>query len=214
MKIGIMGGTFNPIHNAHLMVAQMAMEEYGLEQVWFMTSGNPPHKNRTELPEAEMRQEMVRLAIEGNDAFQLCSYEVESKEFSYTAETLRYLSKEYREHQFCFIIGEDSLHQIRSWYRPEVIAQLCPLLVFPRAGNTMKEDIRAAQRTLSAEVHEIHAPVWSISSSMIRKRICEGKTIRYLAPDKVAEYIAEHKLYSRLPSDDIQEYACGKGGGV
>lgn len=195
MKIGIMGGTFNPIHNAHLMIAQLAAEEYGLDSIWFMTSGNPPHKADAQMPDAALRQEMVRLAIDGNDKFCLCNYEVGREQYSYTAETLRHFCEVYPEHQFYFIIGADSLRQFHRWYCPHVIAQLCTLLVFPRSGNDAAGDAQRVRREFSARVHFIHAPMFDISSSLLRGYAAAGKSIRYLVPDSVRGYIDKHGLY-------------------
>lgn len=197
MKIGIMGGTFNPIHNAHLMIAEFARDEYALDEVWFMTSGNPPHKQETHIPAADVRHAMTRLAVQTNPHFQPCAYEVEKEDYSYTAHTLEYLRKIYPEHKFYFIIGGDSLHQFHRWYCPHGIAKLCTLLVFSRVGYDVDtaEDIDRVKREFYADVRQIHAPLFGVSSSMIRRRLAEGKSIRYLTPDTVIQYIRENGLY-------------------
>lgn len=197
-----MGGTFNPIHNAHLMIAEYAREQYGLDCVWFMTSGNPPHKRNQTIIDAHIRQEMVRRAIENNPYFKVCDYEVERKEYSYTANTLTEFSKKYPDDEFFFIIGADSLFQMNTWYKPEIIVQHCTILAFARAENQNLEDAAMVYRdSMNADIRIIDAPVFDISSSMIRKRIQAGKSIKYMVCDEVDEYIKLHDLYRREISE-------------
>jgi nicotinate-nucleotide adenylyltransferase len=194
MKTGIMGGTFNPIHNAHLLIAQMAMEEYGLDRVIFMTSGNPPHKNDT--MSAQHRLNMTRIAIEGNGDFEDDDFEVNRTEKSYTLHTLEYLKSKYPEDKLFFIIGEDSLEDLPKWYRPNKILDLCTLLVFPRKSQkSLSKMIEGVPAEYRKRILPIHAPVMGFSSTEIRKRITDGKTVRYMIPDGVLEYIKSNHLY-------------------
>lgn len=195
MNIGIMGGTFNPIHNAHLMIAQTARDEYKLDEVWFLTSGNPPHKLNENIVDADVRHEMVMDAIKSNPHFKPCSYEVERVEYSYTFATLENFTNEYPDHTFYFIIGGDSLHYFHKWYRPDIIAKLCTILVFSRSGCDVEEDIEFVRKEFCADIQLIHSPTFDISSSYIRENIKLGKSVRYLIPDEVNEYIVAHHLY-------------------
>lgn len=118
-RIGIMGGTFDPVHMGHLQIGRQAKEEYGLEQVWFMPSGQPPHKRDHKVTAAAHRCAMVELAIEGQNGFVLSRSEVERPGDTYTAQTLALLKEGYPGHDFYFIIGADSLYEIEKWFRPE-----------------------------------------------------------------------------------------------
>ena len=195
MNIGIMGGTFNPIHSAHLLIAEMAREQYALDRVIFMTSGNPPHK--TALTDAEHRFNMTRLAIEGNEYFTDDDYEIKKNSKSYTVETLLYLKEKNPMDKLFFIIGEDSLNDIGKWYEPRRILEMAAILVFPReTRGTLKEKIGRAKRIFDGEILPIDAPVIDISSTDIRQRIGDTKTVKYMLPDKVIDYIKEHNLYA------------------
>ncbi len=194
MKTGIMGGTFNPLHNAHLLIAEMAMEEYGLDRVIFITGGNPPHKEAG-MP-SRHRYQMTHIAINGNDAFEDDAFEINRKEKSYSVNTLRYLTEKYPADELFFIIGEDSLSDLTKWYKPEEILSMCTLLVFPRKSKeTMREAISKMRGMFGQNIFPINAPIIEISSTDIRNRLKAGKTVRYMIPDCVLEYIKEHKLY-------------------
>lgn len=194
MKTGIMGGTFNPPHNAHLLIAELAREQYGLDRVIFMTGGNPPHKNG--VADAKHRFNMTRLAIKGNGAFVDDSFEIDRKEKSYTVHTLEYLKEKYPSDELFFIIGEDSLRDLAKWYKPEKILEMCTLLVFPRKSReSLKSEIEKAVTVFTGKILPIDAPVIEISSTDIRERIKSGKTVKYMLPDSVIKYIKEHNLY-------------------
>lgn len=202
IKTGIIGGTFNPIHNAHLLIAEHAREQFGLDSVWFMTSGNPPHKRDMKIIDACIRENMVRLAVSDNPHFEVCSYETERGEYSYTANTLTEFAKLYPEREFYFIIGADSLEQMITWYKPEVITAHCKILVYAREGTDnlgLLAKERGAQ--FGADIQIIDAPLFDVSSSMIRERVRTGRTVRYMLPRAVEEYIKDNKLYK----DDSKE---------
>ena len=190
MKIGIMGGTFNPIHNAHLIIARYAMEQYSLDKVIFMTGGNPPHKSG--VLDKHMRHKMTALAA--GDEFEISSYEVDKEEYSYTVHTLEHFAN--LSDRLFFIIGEDSLEDIGKWYKPERILELCTLLVFPRKS---KESLDAAigetRGRFGGEILPIVAPIFGLSSSEIRRRIHEGKSVKHMLPDSVLDFIIENNLY-------------------
>lgn len=169
MKIGIMGGTFNPIHNAHLLIAEMAREEYGLDRVIFITDGNPPHKSANVT--AKQRFEMTHIAIADNNAFEEDDFEINRSEKSYTVNTLGYLKEKYPNNDLFFIIGEDSLNDFNKWYKPDKILEMCSLLVFPRKSlKSLTETIKAVKEKMNGRIFPISAPVFRISSTDIRNR--------------------------------------------
>lgn len=193
-RLGIMGGTFNPPHNAHLLIAELAREQYALDRVIFIVGGNPPHK-KSEV-EAIHRLNMTRLAIEGNEHFTDDDFEVKRDTKSYTVHTLEYLKDKYPSDELFFIIGEDSLRDLGKWYRPQEILNMANILVFPRKSQTSLEaEINSVRERFDGGIFEIDAPVMELSSTDIRARIKNGKTVRYMVPDKVIRYIEENGLY-------------------
>lgn len=194
MKTGIMGGTFNPVHNAHLLIAEMAREEYGLDRIIFITGGNPPHK--TSNISAEHRFKMTHLAIEDNKYFEDDDFEIRRSEKSYTLHTLKYLKDKYPQDELFFIIGEDSLADLPKWYKTDEILGLCSLLVFARKSHeTFLGTLNEMREKYKGNIHPISAPIMEISSTDIRNRIRDTKTVRYMLPDKVLAYIRENHLY-------------------
>lgn len=195
-KIGILGGTFNPIHNAHLLIAEYAWEQFGLDKIWFMTSGNPPHKRDEIIVDKYIRQEMTSLAIENNPHFELFSYEVDKDEYSYTANTLSELRHLYLDTEFYFIIGADSLEMFSTWYEPQTIASSCTLLVFSRKGTEgLDALVKKRKDEYNADIRVIDAPILELSSTEIRSRLRSGKSVRYMSPDNVLQYIYDKKIY-------------------
>lgn len=195
-EVGIMGGTFDPIHQAHLIIAEQAFSELGLDKVMFMPGGNPPHKSQKKVTDKKIRCEMVERAISGNPHFELCTYELERERYSYTAETMQYLKNKYANDNFYLIIGEDSLAYFDEWYKPEVIADLCTLAVYRRGADS--DVIREAERInrlFKADIRLIEAPVIDISSTLIRENIKKGKTVKYFLPDSVIKIIEREGLY-------------------
>ncbi len=194
--IGIMGGTFDPLHQAHLIIAQMAYAELGLDKVLFMPGGNPPHKAERCVTDKKIRCEMVRAAISDNINFELCTYEVEKEEFSYTADTLEYLKAKNPADNFFLIIGEDSLSYLEKWYKPETIVELSKIAVYGRGENSdIRSQTKRIKKLLGADIKEIKAPLIDISSTLIREFVKTGKSIKYLVPDSVIEIIEKEKLY-------------------
>ena len=195
-RIGILGGTFDPPHIGHMIIARTAMEQFGLCEVLIMTGGNPPHKDGDHITPAEVRHAMVRLAAEGEPRLVPFDFEVHKETYSYTAETITELKKQNPDTEYYFIIGEDSLNDIVKWYRPDIIAQNCVLLVYPRGTSSQLEElIEERKKTLNADIRIIASPVFGISSTEIRERVKCGKSIKYLVPDAVERYIRVNKLY-------------------
>ena len=196
-KTGIMGGTFDPIHIGHIIIAQYAYETLGLDEIWCMTSGNPPHKADKKNTPAEIRHEMVKLALRDYSKFIPFDYEVKRREFSYSAVTLKSLSEKYPEREFYFIIGQDSLNYFDKWYHPDEIVKYAKIPVFPRESDkTLNEEIKAMQKKIPGEYLGIEMPLIGISSTEIRERVSEKKSIRLMVPEEVRKYIKERGLYT------------------
>lgn len=200
MKIGIMGGTFNPIHNGHLILAETAKEEAKLDEVWFMPSGLPAHKSNSELLPADVRLAMVTLAIADKQGFVASSFEIDRPGFTYTADTMEALAKEYPQHEFFFIIGGDSLMKFHRWVKPEVISAHTTLLAAGRDGISKEILLRQAEElhcSFDTKVQLISMPEVDISSNRIRsclKQHCYEELECYI-PTAVLRYILEHNLY-------------------
>lgn len=198
-EIGIMGGTFDPIHNGHLMLGRQAYEEYHLDEVWFMPSGNPPHKKDHLVTDAALRCKMVRLAIEGFPKFRLSEFEVQRAGNTYTAETLQLLHLRYPEHRFYFIVGADSLYEIENWFHPEQVMSQTILLAAGReyadAPRNMEEQIAYLKEKYKADIRMLHCREMDISSNELREMESHGHRIRRYVPRSVENYIQIHKLY-------------------
>ena len=199
MKIGIMGGTFDPVHIGHLLLGEFAYEEFGLDEIWFMPTGNPPHK-KTEYTEEALhhRIEMVKLAVSDVPYFKVCLYEAETEEHSYTYSTMQEFNRRYPENDFYFILGADSLFAIEEWRNFQEIFPTCTILAAMRDDKdvqSMHDQIDYLSSRYGARIELLRAPLVEISSTVIRRRASRGLSARYMVPDRVAGYIAEHKLY-------------------
>ena len=197
-KVGIMGGTFDPIHIGHLILGESAYEQFQLDTVLFMPSGNPPHKRNREGASNSQRIEMVRLAIQGNDHFQLSLEEMHEEGYTYTKETLTRLTAEHPDTDYFFIMGADSLFEFDTWRCPDEIARLCTLIVAVRDGLSSSElDPRIDELKVryQADIRKLTSPNLDISSNMIRRWISEGASILYYVPDPVRTYIMENGVY-------------------
>lgn len=193
-----MGGTFNPIHMGHLIIAEKAREQFDLDEVVFMPSGTPYMKNSQEILPADMRVEMTRLAIEENPFFDLSVIEVEKEGSTYTYETLEYLRDKNPGSEYYFILGADSLWAIEDWKEPERIFANCHILAAVRGDKStqdMEAQIASLKDRFGADIFLLQTGHMEISSSMIRDMIREGRSIRYLVPDAVYDYIIRNKLY-------------------
>lgn len=199
MKIGIMGGTFDPIHNGHLMLGEYAYKEFQLDQIWFMPNGNPPHKsNDTIESQTKNRVEMVKRAIAGIDYFVLQPYEVDNKAVHYSYKTLEYFKNVYPEHEFYFIIGADSLFTLEKWVHPEILLKNCIMLAAYRdekGTEDMLAQIQFLNKKYHGDIRLLNTPNVDISSSEIRARIKEGKSIYDCVPSSVFDYIKQKQLY-------------------
>jgi nicotinate-nucleotide adenylyltransferase len=196
VNIGVLGGTFDPIHIGHLVVAEEARIRLGFKEVLFVPAGQPRLKLDRNITSAVHRVEMVRRAIADNTHFKLCTIEVERPGPSYTVDTLTRLQKQLgSEASLLFIIGRDTLAELPLWKEPEKLIQLCRLVVAPRLGSKDLKHLETAIPGLLDKVIQLDMPVIGISSSGIRQRIAQGLSIRYWVPAEVEKYITEHKIY-------------------
>jgi nicotinate-nucleotide adenylyltransferase len=201
-KVGIMGGTFDPIHIGHLILAENAYEQFGLEKVVFMPSGNPPHKRtRTGRASNEERTEMVKLAIAPNPHFEISLEEMNEEGYSYTYRTLEALKEEHPDTEYFFILGADSLFDFDGWKDPQRICNACTLVAAARNHTPTEELDRQIEHIASAyrtSVRKLDTPNIDVSSNQIRIWISEGHTIRYYVPDSVIDYIRKNGVYDAL----------------
>lgn len=199
MKTGILGGTFNPIHNGHLAVADEVKSRLSLDEIFFVPAGRPWRKGGNLFLPAEHRVEMVRLAIAGKPYHRLSLIEVEREGPSYTLDTLTELSSgPGAEGEIFFIVGWDSLTDLPYWKSPKQIIQLCRLVAVPRPGYS-RPDLESLERKvpgISGRVVLLDGPVVDISASEIRERVARGLPISGLVPEAVEQYIREHGLYT------------------
>lgn len=200
--IGIMGGTFDPIHNGHLHLGKQAYEEYGLDSVWFMPSGWPPHKRDRHVSGKEDRCAMVKLAVEGIPGFKFSDFEVSRDGCTYTAKTLSLLREAYPSHVFHYIIGADSLYEIETWYHPELVLGGVSFLVagreYERNHISLESQIEYLTKKYAAHIRLLHCSQMDISSGKIRKAVGEGQPISEYVPESVGEYIRTRNLYTEV----------------
>ena len=200
-KIGIMGGTFDPVHNGHLMLADTAYRQFDLDQVWFLPNGNPPHKREENIgTDARHRSRMVALAIQGRDYCRLEEYEVRRREVSCSYQTLEHFREQYPEDEFYFIIGADSLFAIETWVHPERIFPACVILAACRDDHDTLEEMKVQIEHLKkvypkARIQLLRSPLIPVSSSEIRRKIQAGLSIAEEVPEEVEAYIKEEELY-------------------
>lgn len=197
-RVGIMGGTFDPVHNAHLTLAKQAYEQFALDEIWMLPNGNPPHKKNTRQADVECRMNMIQLAIRDVPYLKLCDVERSGKEFHYTYETLQRLKKSYPDTAFYFIMGADSLFEFDGWREPGIISQECTLLAAVRdhcQRDQIQKRIQELRVRYGADIHILNTPNMDIASMDIRGMISAGQDISHMVPPAVADYIRCHGLY-------------------
>lgn len=185
-KIGILGGTFDPPHNGHLLIANEVCVALELDEVWLMPNREPPHKKKSEYVKNEDRLKMLELATSDNPAFKVQPIELEREGPSYTFDTMKMINEEYPVHQFFFIIGADMIEYLPKWHKIDELIQLVQFVGVERPNYSHQTDF---------PVQYVDVPAFDVSSSMIRDRLRTGKTVRYLLPDSVIQYIEEKQLY-------------------
>ena len=189
-RIGIFGGSFDPPHIGHLIIAQLAREQLSLDEVLFVPAFVPPHKPGGYASTAADRLNMIRLAVRGNPLFHASDVEIRRKGISYTVDTITAFKRRYRGGKLFLIIGGDSLKQFWSWRSPDKILTNASLAVYARSGYELPAKGHAGVR-----VHRLAGPLLQISSTDIRKRMASGKSLRYFVPEAVRSYIRSHRLY-------------------
>ena len=197
-RIGIMGGTFNPVHIGHLLIAEQSYHQYGLDQIIFMPAGHPPHKQQMKIAGNEDRLAMLRLATENVPYFHVSDYELSKQGLSYTYETLTELRNKAPKNDYYFIMGADSVLDLEQWCHPEIILQIAHILAAVR-GDTdvaaLQEKARQLMLKYGGQISLLGAPEMDISSRELRERVADGASIRFMVPDAVREYIIDHGLY-------------------
>ncbi len=198
-KIGIMGGTFDPIHIGHLILGENAFQQYDLDCVLFMPSGNPPHKkNREGRADNHQRVEMVRRAIASNPHFRLSLEEMHDDGYTYTRQTLQRLKSENPDTDYYFILGADSLLSFDTWKEPDQICRLCTIVVAVRdhlPSDELDSEISRLSGKYHADIRKLSTLNIDVSSHMLREWTQIGRSLRYYTPDPVISYIEENRIY-------------------
>lgn len=207
MRLGILGGSFDPVHYGHLLLAESCREQARLDQVWFLPSAVPPHKQEQQLAPAAHRVEMLQLAIAGYAAFSVCTFEVDRGGVNYTVDTLAHLGQEDPSRELFFLLGADALLELHGWKDSARICQLATLVVVGRAGDlhfgegssvtdwSRLEGVLQRAQIDAIGRHQVWMPRVDLSSSEIRHRVGECKSIRYRTPRAVEKYIETHEIY-------------------
>lgn len=193
-KIGLMGGTFNPIHYGHLVAAEEARHQFNLDQVIFIPSGYPPHRTPRSVIPAEDRYIMTALAIATNPYFNISRIEIERPGPSYTTDTVKAFREMYPNSQLFFITGLDAILEILTWRNPYELVKLAHFIAVTRPGYN-PECLKNLDREILDNVSLLEIPGYAISSTLIRERVAQGKPIRYMVPEPVEAYIRKHGLY-------------------
>ncbi len=199
-RVGLLGGTFDPIHYGHLISAQWSMERFSLDQVLFIPTGSPPHKQENEVMPATHRYQMVLLAIKDHPNFKISTIELTREGPSYTIDTIRTLQNRYNGNaQLFFITGADSILELHTWHRYKELLASSNFIATTREGydsGTFHKRVAEFQEKYSARILELEIPAIGISSSRIRDYISKGISIKYLVPERVEQYIIKNNLYT------------------
>ena len=201
MKIGIMGGTFDPIHIGHLLLGEFAYENFQLDEIWFLPNGNPPHKdNKNIVSTPRERAYMVSLAISGHRNFRLEDYELRRKDVSCSYRTMEYFKKLYPQDHFYFIIGADSLFSLEQWVHVERLFPTCTLLAAFRGDKSSREvmdrQIQLLTEKYDADIRLLSTPLVDISSHELRRMLKDHENVDGLMPRAVVDYIQKKQLYA------------------
>jgi nicotinate-nucleotide adenylyltransferase len=190
MKIGLYFGSFNPVHNGHLIIANHVINNTDLKQVWMVVSPQNPLKKSNSLLNEYDRLHLLQSALEGETKIKASSIEFNLPKPSYTIHTLAYLKEKYKQHQFSIIMGSDSYTNIKKWKNYELIILNYEIYIYERIGYPIENND-------NAQINLLEAPIIQISSSTIRENLKKGKSIRYLVPDSVNLQVKENKYYSK-----------------
>lgn len=191
MNVGLFFGSFNPIHVGHLIIAESLRTDGHLDQVWLVVSPQNPHKEKNSLADEADRMRMCELATEGGEGIYPSRVEFDLPRPSYTIDTLNHLLVHFPGYRFSLIMGQDNLATLHKWKNYRAIVDHYPIVVYPRLGAALPEEAYP-------NVRQVDAPILEISATAIRKRVSEGKSIRYLVPDAVRQFIDKYGLYLNL----------------
>lgn len=197
-RVGIMGGTFNPIHIGHLIIAEAAYEAYDLDEVLFVPSGVSYMKDQSEILDAKKRVHMTGLAIEDNPHFALSTIEIDRDGNSYSYETLETLRKQNPNTEYFFLVGSDTLFALETWKHPEILLPSCTILVAVRNGvpmEKMQEHAKYLEEKFGGSIQLLTTPNIEISATDIRNRIAANRNVKYFVPDSVLQFIEKNGLY-------------------
>jgi nicotinate-nucleotide adenylyltransferase len=203
MRLGVFGGTFNPVHLGHLILAEQCREQGRLDQVVFIPAARPPHKQSTELASYTQRVEMLTLATSGQPAFRIDELEKDRPGPSFTIDTLLQLRERHPEAEMFLIIGSDTLRDLPQWYQPVRILELAGLLVVPRTGWSIPGEAEV-KKTLPVpdcfplRYQKCEIPLIDIASRDLRRRIAQGRSVRYMVPRAVEAYVQDKNLYTSM----------------
>jgi len=200
MRLGVFGGSFDPVHYGHLRMAEVAREEIGLDRLLFLPAQVSPFKTGREAAPAALRLEMLHLAVADNPAFAVSDAEVRRPGPSYTVDTLRLLADEYPDAKRFFLTGTDAVRDLPQWREPEEVITLAQFVVMTRPGVAPADVLRALPDAWEARITFIDMPGLDISSSYLRERLGQGRSVRYLLPRSVEEFIGAHHLYRAQPA--------------
>jgi nicotinate-nucleotide adenylyltransferase len=200
MRVGVFGGTFDPVHLGHLILAEQCREQGRLDQVWFVPAPRPPHKHERALTRFDQRVEMIQLAIAGQPAFRVEEIEKERSGPSYTVETVAELRRRHPADDFYLLLGSDTLAEIHTWYDPARLLSMVGLLVMTRPGYPTRttEQMREAlglPESAPVPIEVVDSPLIDIASRDLRARAASGRSLRYLVPRAIEVYIGEKRLY-------------------
>lgn len=199
MKIGIMGGTFDPIHNGHLIISEYIRDSLELDEVIFIPAGQPPHKVNNVVASSVHRYNMTKLAIKDNPYFSISDIEIQNMDTSFTYGTIKKLKDRNRDDDYYFIIGADSLFNLENWYKFDELTNIVNFALWERTGyyrDDILDRIKYLKKKYDSHISYVEGPIIEISSSHIRNRLKSKRSIRYFLPDSVMEYIEKNYLYS------------------
>jgi len=199
MRVGLFGGTFDPVHFGHLLMAEQCREHCRLDEVWFLPSGLPPHKQQAPITEGGQRVEMLRLATAGHSVFQVNDLELKRDGPTFTVDTLSELAAQEPGRELFFLIGGDSLNDLPTWREPERIAELAVIVAANRGDVALPSQTELTSllgEAVANRVQLVTMPGMDVSATDIRRRVREGKSIRYMTPRAVEVYIHQHGLYA------------------
>jgi len=203
MRLGIFGGSFDPVHRGHLKLASCCQQQEALDQVWFTPTAIQPLKQQGPQASHEDREAMLKLALSDYPQWRLCQQETKRGGVSFTVDTLEAIASQWPDANLFFLLGADTLRQLPSWKSPEIVCQLASPLVVRRAGEPGPDFSSLAPWIDPAQIreierHQIEMPAMPISSSQIRRRVAQGGSLEGLVPPAVAQYITEHGLYREV----------------